>query len=165
MVHSSDHKPEPPLIAQLPPESNWTYLFEHFEELDDVIRTCRRGRLLGAYEAYEFIQQLYPIQLNSLLESVIMNFRFNAPEIAEPCTVISRELLLENNRLLITLGDVARGISLIRGIDISNQPLDESFLALMRELNLSPEAERFYATQILLRTENGVIIVKLLITK
>lgn len=143
-----------PLMAQLPAESNWAYLFAHFEELDNVLRTSRSGQLLNAQDAYELIQQLYPVQLISLLDSVLMTFGPNAPEIiTEQSTVISRQLLLESDGLLMTLEEMARRFSIIRGTDISNQPLDESFPALVRGLYLCPEAERFYATQVLLRTE------------
>lgn len=142
-----------PLIIQLPAESHWTYLFAHFEELDDVLRTSRSGQLLDAQDVYELIQQLYPVQLKSLLDSVLITFGPNAPEITEQSRVISRQLLFESRRLLMTLEEIAHGISLIRGTDISNQPLDESFPALVRGLHLSPEVEIFYATRILLRTE------------
>lgn len=142
-----------PIIAQLPTESSWTYLFSNFDELDNVVRTSRGGQLLNAQDAYELIQQLYPVQLNSLLDSVLMTFGPNAPEITEQLNVISRQLSLESNRLLMTLGEIAQGISLIRGTDVSNQPLDESFSALLTGFHLSPEAERFFATQVLLRAE------------
>jgi hypothetical protein len=142
-----------PLLAQLPAESNWTHLFAHFEELDEVLRTSRSGQLLSAPDAYELIQQLYPIQLKSLLDSVVITFGPNAPEITEQFTVISRQLVLRSNELLFTLEEIARWISFIRGIDISNQPLEVSFPTLVSGLNLSPEAERLCAVRILLGTE------------
>lgn len=142
-----------PLIAQLPAESSWNYLFEHYKELNNVIQTSSRGQLLGAEEAYDLIQQLYPRQLGSLLDSVLLNFGLNAPEITEQCAIISRHLLFGSHGLLITLEEVAQGISFLGGIDVSNQPLDESFPALVRGHNLSPEMESFYATRILLKTE------------
>ena len=49
----------------------------------------------------------------------------------------------------MTLEEIAHGI---RGGALPHQPLDQSLPALIRELNLSPEIERVYAAQILLKT-------------
>lgn len=147
-----------PVVTQfLPVESEWTHLFGHFEELGSVIRTCRGGHLLGSQESYEFIQQLYPGQLRTLLDSLLGTFRINTPVVREHCIIFSRELLQESSNCLSTLKDIAQNMSAVRGIDISDQLLDESFpalVALVRGLSFSNEIERFYAIQILLKAEN-----------
>lgn len=142
-----------PLINQLPVESSWVYLFANFEELGSIIQTCRGGHLLEPEEMYEFIQQLYPEQLQCLLDSLIGTLRSNNPEVTQQCILLSRELLEESTNCVNTLGEITRNIGLVRGIDISNRPLEEIFPALLRELPFSYEVERVYAIQILLKTE------------
>lgn len=138
-----------PIINQLHEESPWTYAFGHFEELRSVIQTCHTGRLLGPDSVYDLIQQLRSEQLAALVNSMFESVHSSAPlPASQQFLLLGRELLRESSNCMGGLENMATHIATIRGIDISNQFVDDSLPALLRGFNLPPNLERFYANEL-----------------
>lgn len=149
-----------PSVNRLPVESNIGYLFCHFEELGNIIRTSHLGRLPGPDEAYELIAQLYPEQLKSLIDPLVEGYaRIGAdPIIQQRLAYCCTGLLRENMECLTTFAEITRSMSAVFfltnpgcPLDLS-LPLEETFSYLRNTLDFAPDAEHYYAAQILVKT-------------
>lgn len=149
-----------PLMNRLPAESSSQYLFNYLEDLDPIIRTGRLGLLPRPDEAHDFICQLYPQQLEALLNSLADEGFVRAwPQVyQEQFRDCSTALLQVNRDCLATVNNIAQSMSVLydrnmaNGRNMANLSLEETFSFLLENLNFSPEMERIYAEDLLRQT-------------
>lgn len=153
-----------PLMNRFPAESSPQHLFNFFEELNPIIRTGRLGILPGPDEAHDFICQLYPQQLEALLNSIANEGFVRAwPQVhQEQLRNCSTALLQVNRDCLATVNNMAQSMSVLydgnmangrnMANDMANLSLEETVSFLLENLNFSPEMERILAEDLLRQT-------------
>ena len=153
-----------PLMNRFPAESSPQHLFNFFEDLNPIIRTGRLGLLPGPDEAHDFICQLYPQQLEALINSIANEGFVRAwPQVyQEQLRDCSTALLQVNRDCLATVNNMAQSMSVIyerntangrnMANDMANLPLEETVFFLLENLPLSPEIERILAEDLLRQT-------------
>jgi hypothetical protein len=140
-----------------------SYLLQHWKDMEALARTCEKGKLPSATDGYELVQQLYPAQIQSLLQALKVGLettpRPRGGEESAEGEESGRDLgqaFADIERLTSNLLKVFKGIlpslSLLTGIGIPlSMPIEEAVEVLF-SLKLSPEAQTYYSSQILEQT-------------
>ncbi|KAI5054232.1 hypothetical protein GOP47_0030872 [Adiantum capillus-veneris] len=124
-----------PVINRLHAESPWRYAFDHCEELKTVIETFQQGRLLRPEDTYDFIQQLYPEQLNSLLGSIFSSIRPNLDVFAKAqYLIVSKTLEEQSSNCFLKFINITHRTVIDMGIAIPDQDLDQIIATVLPQV-------------------------------
>lgn len=139
-----------PQFMGLPAEDCRSILFSSWQDLEQMVETCKLGRLPGAADCYELVLQLQPIQLENIITSIELRPPIVSEAAIQEWARISVELKSSAGRLLnLFEQDLYPGLLLVTGTTSIMPSALEDALQQILQLPLPLEVQSHYAAQIL----------------